>query len=360
MRQFPPDALARWRRRQETARRIIPIVHAHAMAVWGSAIVVRGWRMFAMGSFTEKSWQRASSLFDAWFAFGFVPRHPEIDFPETQTFPTSSLARHWAGTHLGVSDDDRAFVAAASHSPWSLMEVRDIEPGRSIDLRDLLGGRRMTVFDPELSLSVLPEQILVTGVMTVDGLSTLFCPAPFAMPGEWRDEARQIREADEGGGWVLPEDADSYSFEVFTAYRQACEDEDNQGDNEDAPLRQCQHRPSEYSPTLLRWQITQDVPQTIDALRPIVMYAGCREIDLELGPDGEARAEGYWCRASPDFDDDWHTLGFLHVDEGRLSAEVPTAGLADELQELIAQLLPDARLIGRRGSGFVAPVMKAE
>ena len=358
---FPADAESRWRERRETEHRLISTIHNWAMTSFGPAMAAFGWHMFATGDCTDKSWGKSWPLFSAWFAFGFKPRHPELDLEfsevagtDVRSWPTTSLAEYWAANVADQDNkDDRAFAVLASRSPWSLLLVREVEPGRGLELRDLLTGRTFSVFEPELSLHTEPDQVLVSAVLTMDGWSTLMGVAPYALTGEWRVEARQIREADSDEPWLSREALSESSSEVFTAFREACEDRDNDGSYERAPIRFCAHRPSEFAPVLLRWQVPDDVPAVMDALRPIVMYDDCVEIDLELGPEGTPRAEGYWCAPHPTEPEEWETLGYLHVEEGAMSAEVPTARRADELEGEVARLLPRATLIERRPAGVV-------
>lgn len=94
-----------------------------------------------------------------------------------------------------------------------------VTPGLSLEARDLLTGRSFGIFDPEVSLHAEPDQILVSAVLTIDGLSTLLGPAPYAMTGEWRVEACEIRESDSDREWIPYDALDAYDGEVFTAYR---------------------------------------------------------------------------------------------------------------------------------------------
>ena len=93
--------------------------------------------------------------------------------------------------------------------------------------------------------------------------------------------------------------------------------------------------------------------EVIQRLRPLSVCYGTEEAtDVETGPDGDPHALMTWYRHGPSADeDDWDMIGFLHVDKGRLAADVATRTLADRLvAEIAARLGAAAMLVETRPS----------
>ena len=87
--------------------------------------------------------------------------------------------------------------------------------------------------------------------------------------------------------------------------------------------------------------------------RPLSVYDSQKEaIDLGSWSDGEPSAMITWYHRSPSFSEEaWKMIGFLHLDEGRLAADIPTHALADRLVgEVAARLGANATLIEMRPS----------
>jgi hypothetical protein len=227
--------------------------------------------------------------------------------------------------------------------------VESATPGWRLAVRDLLTGRHVVLVDSEISTRVQPGTILVSAVLTIDGVSTLLGPAPYALPSEWRVEAIEIRDAYVGPEWMAREDLEAADAEISTTYLKACYD--------DAPSRVLDRGTDAREPWLLRWRITTRFAETVDRLRALAEVDE-GHIRLSHGPDGAPHGFFMWSRFGPSGDPDVHELlGYVYLEDGRMTADVPSRRLARTLAaEVASRLGSGAALAEARQTGHVVRV----
>jgi hypothetical protein len=109
------------------------------------------------------------------------------------------------GRHLMAHERD--FLTAQLASWLSVWEVMEVEPGKTIRLRDKLTGAERTVSEVSGSRSLSPHLLLLARVVDQDGLSVLIGlhPSPLT-PQSGRDTLDIIRTELEFGKAVTPEE----------------------------------------------------------------------------------------------------------------------------------------------------------
>ena len=108
---------------------------------------------------------------------------PSSSTETTSEKNTQPIGLEWlATTEADVSDLDRAYIETACRSPMSVFAVEQVRPGRSLDLKDVLTGRRFHVFEQGASQSVRPADLIFTRVVTIEGVSPMLGAAPFIVP----------------------------------------------------------------------------------------------------------------------------------------------------------------------------------
>lgn len=121
---------------------------------------------------------------------------PDPECPErTDAWPTEPLGLHWLASQRGPVDAlDRAFVEQACASPLSVFAVEQVAPGVSLDVRDVLTGRRFHTPELTASRSLRVGDLIVSRVVTLEGLNLLFGMAPYVAPPEWHVEVLDWRD----------------------------------------------------------------------------------------------------------------------------------------------------------------------
>lgn len=289
------------------------------------------------------------TVFDRWFAFTWVPNSKddddeemEIDVPED--WPTAPLSVTWlASGRTPASAFDRAFIVTAAASPYSVFLVEGVRSGWFLEVRDLLSGHRFRVVDPEISQHARCEDILLSALITLDGVSTFLGPAGYTLPSDWRTEALDIRRAYSEGEWMSRAELMDMDWDLFEGYREAYDG---------GLLPYIDSDQDERDPMVLRWRLSGPLVIVLEGLRPLSACRNQDAIDVEYWPDGAPHLLVSWFEHNPAGQKDWPLMrGFLHVDEGFMVGDVPTQTLANRLiAEVAARLGPAATLVETRSA----------
>jgi len=116
-----------------------------------------------------------------------VPDPAGDDLPSG--WPTEPLALHVLHVlHQEVEscpDFHREFIVQACASPPSFFVVESTAPGRSIDLRDILTGRRLHVLEQSASGTLRAGDLTFTRGVTAGGTSIMIGASPWVIPPAW-------------------------------------------------------------------------------------------------------------------------------------------------------------------------------
>jgi hypothetical protein len=339
--------LAAWQQAREAERRLVLQIADYAVLTWGWDFFKEGFRWFSRGTHSAESERRALSVFDPWFAFTWVANpnddDEEIDGDVPEHWPKAPLGLTWlASGTAAASAFDQAFIVTAAASPFSLLLVEAVQSEWFLEVRDLLSGRRFRVVDPEISMHARAEDILLSAVLTLDGVSTFLGPASYTLPSDWRTEALDTRRVYTESTWLSRTEMMSMHWEMFIEYRDACDR---------GPMHYLDAGGDACEPMVLRWTVSEPLAEVLERLRPL--SAGFNDedaIELEHWPDGAPHVLMTWFE--PDAQNDDHRMrAFLHMDEGSLVADVPTVTLANRLiAEVAAHLGRAATLVEKRSA----------
>jgi hypothetical protein len=75
-------------------------------------------------------------------------------------------------------------------NPW----VEHVTAERSLDLKDVLTGKRFHVLEQGASQKLRPADLLFTRVVTLDGAAIMFGASPFIVPPRWHTHIIDWRE----------------------------------------------------------------------------------------------------------------------------------------------------------------------
>src|SRR5262249_39164768 len=122
---------------------LIPALFAYAADEFGPAFLQEAWEEFFLWEDVPEeieSSREFGTTFDPFFVFSFAP-DPADGLPDG--WPAEALALHFLHHEVeSCPDEHREFMEQAGRSPASFFVVEAAVPGRTIDLRDILTGRR--------------------------------------------------------------------------------------------------------------------------------------------------------------------------------------------------------------------------
>lgn len=148
-------------------------------------------------------------MFAVWRQFHWLPEDVPSDLP----YPLLEdiLARLYLKRH-SVNPQMREFAEAAMAAPWCFYMVMSVEPGQSMELKNLLTDEHVTVTEKQASAPEVDGEMLFTTVVTLQhcrfmlGCAAYSFPPPMSLEvvefaqkvseyqGSWNDE--MVREYD--------------------------------------------------------------------------------------------------------------------------------------------------------------------
>jgi len=352
------ETTAAWRRVREATPRLIKDISAYAVDRWGQDLLRGAFEQFQSSS-DDRDMRFRWNLFYRWLAYTWIPNWDDPEDPPS-AWPASPIGVVWLEAHRdSATEYDTHYVMTASESPCSLFRVDRVTPRWDLTVTDMMTGRAFRVIDPEVSTLVRPDEILVSAVLTLDGVSTLLGTGNCSLPLGSQREAAEICDAYHGRRWMSRAELLGHDYEFHGIYHKIC----LEGFDRYARELECGGAP--FDPCLLRWRVTRPFAETIERLRPLTRcYEDDHAIDLVHRPDGEPEAELRWYQAGPSgHPDDWQSLACLYLTSGgaHLAAEVPTTARADALAaEIEARIGPAATLLERRRDRTMSEAAIAE
>jgi hypothetical protein len=168
--------------------RVIDAASAWALGRFGEPFFGQALGTFFLGAVPDAELEdipEFNTMFQPWFALEFVGDPTVVD--GRPDWPDQPTVRHWLDTERpNLTTLERDWLEAACKSPMSALVVEAVEPGRSVDLRDILTGRRFHALEESGSRMLQPAFVLFTRVVTVGDVTVMLGAAPIAMPPEWQ------------------------------------------------------------------------------------------------------------------------------------------------------------------------------
>src|SRR6185437_5864032 len=150
---------------------LVPALFAYAADQFGDEFFTAAWEEFFVWNSVPEAVADSpefGTTFDPFFVFSFVPDPASDSLPAG--WPSEPLALHFLHQEVeSCPDFHREFVEQACKSPASFFAVEASEAGRSIDLRDILTGRRFRVLEQSASRTLRTGDVTFTRVLTVSG-----------------------------------------------------------------------------------------------------------------------------------------------------------------------------------------------
>ncbi len=349
-----------WRRMERLDEKLSRPLTAHAERFYGPDWLEDAWLDFTFGNdalfdgdpfadedldddtFGDDPPLEFETLFTAWCFYNWIPDGTGVD-PEDR-YPPMPIGLHYLEHRPSRTDAfTRRFIEATCAAPFSFFMVRDVQPGPTMTLRDVLRRR-----DYEIHLSAdAPEPpegtILYARVVTLDGDSILLgcapCPMPPACAGSLIDLREEWEiEPDAPAGALAGRDAELHS--LYADFREALLDPEPQRvKNEDGEPVQL---------ITVDYDLRCAPGEACDALLPL---SG----GLDGGQPGETDDAGQlvavtlpWVKEGATSNDLWAntTLGQIRIDGPRLEVFVNSARRAASLHREVEARLGDRAVPG--------------
>jgi hypothetical protein len=265
----------------------------------------------------------------------FVPDPAEDELPAG--WPTEPLALHFLHQEVDSCPEfHREFIVQACKSHPSFFVVESTEPGRAIDLKDILTGRRFHVLEQSASRTLRADDLTFTRVVTAGGASIMIGASPWVIPTAWHLPVIEFREQLRPRRLLTLDDLLENDIEIRQIYHRVVEAilhptlptlQNTDGD------------PIEL--TTMTFQLAVTAAEAFERLRPLAMLGGDAHIDGEIydSAGAIAAAELTWIKAGNRQHKDWDntTLGTLRLDRERLVVEVNSARRRDRIAKEIAK-----------------------
>ena len=277
------------------------------------------------------------AMFIPWFVTAFVrdPNGEGVD----PAWPDEPIGLHWLRTDRPRIDAlEREWLLAACASPMSVFVVEAVEPGQSLDIRDVFTGRRFHVLEQTASRTVRRTDLLFVRVITAGDLCLMFGMAPFVVPArlhltilDWRD--RVFRRRTPTRRVLMDPDVEMRDLylELATEIQQPSMPQLQNTDGD--PLE----------PTTLIYGLTSTVAHVLERLKPLATIGEVEHVsDVETDEGGTVTsAVVSWVKAGNRKYNGWDNtvLGTIRLEDGRLTAEVNSTRRANRLEKELKRLL---------------------
>ncbi len=317
---------------------LVPALFAYAADEFGDEFFAEAWEEFYLWDSAPDDVAESrefGTTFDPFFVFSFVPDPAGDDLPAN--WPTEPLALHFLHQEAeSCPEFHREFIVQACKSHPSFFVVESTEPGRAIDLKDILTGRRFHVLEQSASRTLRAGDLTFTRVVTAGGASIMIGASPWVIPSAWQLRVIDFREHLRPRRLLTVTDLLEYDLEIRRFYHQVI----------DAILHPA--LPSLHNTdgdpielTTMTYELDVAAAEAFERLRPLATLRGDAHIDGEVYDSAGAitAAELTWIKAGNRQHKDWDntTLGSLWLNGTRLVVEVNSARRRDRVAKEIAK-----------------------
>jgi hypothetical protein len=336
-----PDEL-HYRRLSEVYDKLFDRLVEHAEHVFGreslKAAIHEFWLWPQQDEEPEgKNFERQMPLFWPWFVFNWeydpLDEQFQLDGP-----PDRTVAELYAENRgLGIEPLERTFIEAVNRKPYSFHEVLGVEPGKRIELRDVLTGTEITVQERSGSRHLKANDILFGRAVAVDGVGMIIGLSTYIIPPAYKPMLIELRRQIKlGRAAITDEVLNDWEIEIREAYLDC-----------DRRL----HTPPQLCNTdgdpLEFHKVVYDIDSADTAFEKLASLCVTEAAD-ELRDAAEKAADGSIRRAELSWDRKGHkmspgmpntVLGHVVIDGRRLTVEVNSAQRAQAIRGEIERRL---------------------
>ncbi len=319
---------------------LVPALFSYAVQEFGEEFFDEAWDEFFLWNDAPDDVEHSKEFgttFDPFFVFAFVPKSDEDELPAG--WPTEPVALHFLHHEVESAPQFQyEFIEQACKSPASFFVVEAVAPGRSLDIKDVLTGRRFHVLEQSASKALKVGDLTFTRVVTAGGASILIGACPWVIPASWHIPIIDMRERFRPKGLLTREELQEYNFELRQAYHEIV---DALMHPKIPVMQNTDGDPLEL--TTLTYALGVPAAQAVERLTPLAMLRDEAHITDETydATGALCSATLTWIKAGNRKMKDWDntTLGTLRVNESQLVVEVNSARRRRRIEKEIAKHL---------------------
>ena len=319
---------------------LVPALFSYAIQEFGEEFFDEAWDEFFLRNDVPDDIEHSKEFgttFDPFFVFAFVPESAEDELPAG--WPTEPVALHFLHHEVESAPEFHyEFIEQACKSPASFFVVEAVAPGRSLDIKDVLTGRRFHVLEQSASKALQVGDLTFTRIVTAGGASILIGACPWIIPASWHIPIIDMRERFRPKGLLRREELQNYNFELRQAYHEIV---DALMHPKVPVMQNTDGDPIEL--TTLTYALAVPAGQAVERLTPLAMLRDKAHItDETYDATGVlCCATLTWIKAGNRKMRDWDntTLGTLRVNESQLVVEVNSARRRRRIEKEIAKHL---------------------
>ncbi|MBI2320428.1 MAG: SEC-C domain-containing protein [Betaproteobacteria bacterium] len=340
--QAEPPEDPRWIRLNRATHGLVDELLKCAKRHFGPEGVHEAWQEFNLWPEEEEPFDPASPhlmVFLPWFLHHWIPDERETAVAaEAQKTTVAQAYLAAKGTRLDPLA--RRYLEACGEAAFSFHEVLRCEPGQGVRIRDVLSAREIDVIEHLGSRQFSVGDILFAHPVTVDGITVFDGMSPVPIPPQHKVELIELRRryVTPRGGAFGAEELREIDIELLAAYHGIV------GEILDPRMPQIQNTDGE--PLLLHTiEYAIDSPEeAFEALKDLAAGLPAEEAgeNAEYDASGRlARVDLAWRRPGNAMHKHWENtiLGHIHIDGGKLTANVNSKKRATELRRLIKERL---------------------
>ncbi len=315
---------------------LVPALFAYAADEFGDEFFDEAWEEFFLWDAVPEidSSREFGTTFDPFLVFSFVP-DAETDLPPG--WPTESVALHFLHQEVeSCPDFHREFIEQACRSHPSFFVIESTDPGRSIDLKDILTGRHFHVLEQSASRMLRAGDVTFTRVVTAGGASIMLGASPWVIPPSWHLSVIEFRDQLSPRRLMTLADPSKWAIDARRLYHQIVDAIVNP---KLPTLQNTDGDPIEM--TTMTYDLAGTPAESFDRLLPLATLRGEAHVDDERydAAGGIEAAVLTWLKAGNRKHQDWDntTLGTLRLDGSRLVIEVNSARRRERIAKEVSK-----------------------
>lgn len=193
-----------WGRMRRTEGELVEDIGCYGAKLLGRKFLDRARKAFTLGN-DQGLEGEVEGAFVPWALFNWTPSFPKKVFGR-QRQATGPLAQmYWEENEANLDEFERRFLKTICTRPYSFYVVRSVDPGVSMDLRDLFTGAEYTVRERQASTVVEEGSTIFARVLRLDSVAIMVGCGSVCIPPRLRPALIDLREELAGGREALSE-----------------------------------------------------------------------------------------------------------------------------------------------------------
>jgi hypothetical protein len=277
-------------------------------------------------------------IFMPWFFYEWVP---DLEIDSIDGSPDIPPALSLAKSGHGISADEKNYLIKCCETSFSFFEVLDVNPGKSLTLKDVLTEDLHLVLEKNATQNVKMSDLFFGKVIEIEGIEILEACSPIIIRPEFKIQILELKNDIKKLDIIINQDIlHEWSFEVLELYRFIFQESTNPQmptlQNTDGDL---------MIPHKLTFEI-EDPELTFEAIYPLCIFATKNELlqDAKYDPQGKlVSIEFPWLKKGNKKNKGWDNtvLGHITINKNKMKVEVNSKERAKKFQAQLKKLMPN-------------------